>query len=330
MPASVDRLDRRLKFVEALGYALVRLRLMPSMADITKQSVAKRKAGKPASWMTYPLSKRVTFADQNVPSRGGSITVRVYTPTTIDKTQPPVLYIHGGGWVAGGLDSCHWLCAELASRLATVVVSVDYRLAPEDRYPAALEDCQDALAFLGEHGAELGIDGSRIVVGGDSAGGNLAAALAYWDAHAARRIVQQLLIYPGLDLTLGSPSYQEGLSRMLTPDVLTKAVEHYLGPDGDVREPLVSPLLADSLEGLPPTVILTGQHDPLRDDGKLYAEKLVAAGVPVAYMNYRTMGHGFFSTPRLCRESAQALNDLISLARAQLSQDDASASALAE
>lgn len=319
MTASTDRLDRRQRFVEGLGHALITLRLMPSLPEITKQSIAKRKAGKPAGWMTFPLAADVAFADRTVPTRGGPMDVRVYTPTTIDTEQPPLLYIHGGGWIAGGLDSCHWLCAELSSRLATVVVSVDYRLAPEHPFPAALEDCQDALDYLAEHAAELGVDGSRIVVGGDSAGGNLAAALAYWDAQHARRITAQLLIYPGLDLTLSSPSYREGLSRLMTPESLGKAVAHYLGPDGDVKDPLVSPLLADSVTGLPPAVILTGQHDPLRDDGKLYADKLADAGVPVAYRNYRTMGHGFFSTPRLCRESAQAMTDLIELTRSACS-----------
>jgi acetyl esterase len=318
MTARTDRLDRRQKLAEDLGYALVTLRLMPSLPAITKWSVAKRKAGKPAGWMTFPISGGVTFADRTVPSRGGEIILRIYTPPTIDAQQPPLLYIHGGGWIAGGLDSCHWLCAELSSQLGTVVASVDYRLAPEDRFPAALEDCQDALDYVVRHGAELGVDGSRVVVGGDSAGGNLAAALAYWDAHNARHIVLQLLIYPGLDLTLSSASYRERLSRLLTPDALTKAVEHYLGPDGDPKDPLASPLLADSVEGLPPAVILTGQHDPLRDDGKLYADKLSDAGVSVDYRNYRTMGHGFFSTPRLCRESAQAMTDLIALARQSL------------
>jgi len=311
------RLDRRQKFADDLGYLM--MRLVPSLADVTKQSVAKRKAGKPAGWMTFPLVTGVAFADRQVPSRGGELTLRVYTPTTVSQEQAPVLYIHGGGWVTGGLDSCHWLCAEMSSRLGSVVVSVDYRLAPEDRFPAGLEDCQDALDFLVTNGSELGVDGSRVVVAGDSAGGNLAAALALWDAQNGRRIVQQLLIYPGLDLTLSSPSYGEKLSRILTSDYLAKAVDHYLGPDGDVKDPLASPLLAESVEGLPPAVILTGQHDPLRDDGKLYAEKLLEAGVPVAYRNYQTMGHGFFSTPRLCRESAQALTDLVTLARAQLS-----------
>jgi acetyl esterase len=321
MTAPIQRLDRRQRFAEGLGYALVKMRVMPSLADITNQSVAKRKAGKPAAWMTFPLPKGVVFTDRSVPSRGGTMTLRVYEPPIAEPAQPPVLYIHGGGWVTGGLDSCHWLCAELSSRLSTVVVSVDYRLAPEDRYPAALEDCQDALAFMSDHAAELGVDGSRVVVGGDSAGGNLAAAVAYWDAQHDRRIVQQLLIYPGLDLTLSSPSHQERLSRLMTPDILAKAVQHYLGPDGDVKNPLVSPLLAESLEGLPPAVILTGQHDPLRDDGKLYAERLADAGVPVAYRNYPTSGHGFFSTPRLCRDSSQAMADLVLLARSQLRAD---------
>lgn len=326
MTTTAHRLDRRLRLVENLGFALTAMRITPTLADITKQSVAKRKAGKPAGWMTYPIAKDVTFADRVTQSRGGPMTLRAYAPTTIDLAQPPVLYIHGGGWVTGGLDSCHWLCAELASRLSTVVVSVDYRLAPEDRFPAALEDCQDALTFIATNAAELGVDGSRVVVGGDSAGGNLAAALAYWDAENSRRIVQQLLIYPGLDLTLSSPSYRERLSRLLTPDVLAKAVEHYIGPDGDVKNPLVSPLLADSVEGVAPAVVLTAQHDPLRDDGKLYADRLADAGVPVAYRNYLTMGHGFFSTPRLCRESVHAMSDLIALARLQLNPAGAQSS----
>jgi acetyl esterase len=316
MTPPAKRLDRRQKFLEDIGYLL--MRAMPNMTDVTKQSVAKRKASKPAPWMTYPTTKDVSFVDRTVSSRAGEMTLRVYTPTTITREQAPVLYIHGGGWVTGGLDSCKWLCGELASRLSTVVVSVDYRLAPEDRFPGALEDCQDALDFVISHGAELGVDGSRVVVGGDSAGGNLAAALAYWDARNARRIVQQVLIYPGLDLTLSSPSYREGRSRMLTPERLTESVKHYIGPDGDVKNPLVSPLLADSVSGLPAAVILTGDHDPLRDDGILYAEKLADGGVPVAHRNYETMGHGFFSTPRLCRESTQAMTDLITLVRAQL------------
>jgi acetyl esterase len=318
MPAITDRLDRRLRFVEGLGYALMKMRLVPSLADIPKQSIAKRKAGKPAAWMTYPIAAGVGYVDRTIPSRGGEMTLRVYTPPAIDDGQPPVLYIHGGGWVTGGLDACHWLCAELAARLKTVVVSVDYRLAPEHPFPAALEDCQDALDFLTRHGGELGVDGSRVVVGGDSAGGNLAAALAYWDNQNSRRVAQQLLIYPGLDLTIGSPSYHEGRSRLLTPESLGKAVEHYLGPDGDVKDPLVSPLLAESVDGLAPAVILTAQHDPLCDDGRLYADKLLAAGVTVDYRNYGTMGHGFFSTPRLCRDSGQAMTDLVTLARQQL------------
>lgn len=319
MTARADRLDRRQKFVDDLAYGLMKMRLVPPLADITKQSVTKRKAGKPTRWMTYPIATGVMSADRVMSSRGGPMTLRVYTPTTVKGGRPPVLYIHGGGWVTGGLDSCHWLCAELASRLENVVVSVDYRLAPEHRFPSALEDCQDALSYLATHSGELDVDGSRVVVGGDSAGGNLAAALAYWDARNDRRIVQQLLIYPALDLTLGSPSYREGRSRLLTPEILTRGVDLYIGPHGDVKDPLVSPLLADSVEGLPPAVIVTAQHDPLCDDGKLYAGRLSDAGIPVAYRNYLTMGHGFFSTPRLCRESATAMTDLITLARAQLS-----------
>ena len=321
MPAHdrAARLDRRQRYLEGLSATLVKLRLMPSLADVTRYPVAKRLAMAPAPWMTSPLPSDVTYADRDIPTRAGPLRVRIYTPASIADGQPPVLYIHGGGWVTGGLGACHWLCAHLASRLSAVVVSVEYRLAPEHRFPAAIEDCQDALSFLADHGSELDVDGTRVIVAGDSGGGNLAAALAYWDAHHQRRLVQQLLIYPGLDLTMSSPSYSEDRSRLLTRDVLAKTVEHYLGPDADVKDPLVSPLLADSLDGLPPAVILTGEHDPLCDDGRLYAERLREAGIPVAYRNYTTMGHGFFSTPRLCRESGQALDDLVELSRAQLS-----------
>ena len=320
MPAvdRAGRLDRRQRYLEGFTAMLVKLRLMPSLADVTRFPTAKRLSMAPAPWMTSRLPADVTFADRDVPSRAGQLRVRVYTPASIAVDQPPVLYIHGGGWVTGGLGACHWLCAHLASQMSAVLVSVEYRLAPEHRFPAAIEDCQDALAFLAEQGSELGVDGTKVVVAGDSGGGNLAAALAYWDAHNERRIVQQLLIYPGLDLTMSSPSYAENRSPLLTRDVLAKTVEHYLGPDADVKDPLVSPLLAESLEGLPRAVILTAEHDPLRDDGRLYAERLLDAGIPVEYRNYATMGHGFFSTPKLCRDSEQALSDLVELSRSQL------------
>ena len=319
--AAVDRagrLDRRQRYLEGFTATLVKFRLMPSLADVTRYPATKRLAMAPARWMITPFPTDVTYADSDVPSRGGPLRVRVYTPPTVVPEQPPVVYIHGGGWVTGGLGACHWLCAHLASRMSAVVLSVEYRLAPEYRFPAAIEDCQDALAFLADQGPELGVDGTNVVVAGDSGGGNLAAALAYWDAHNERRIVQQLLIYPGLDLTMTSPSYSENRSPLLTRDVLAKTVEHYLGPDGDVKDPLVSPLLAESLEGLPRAVILTAEHDPLRDDGRLYAERLRDAGIPVEYRNYATMGHGFFSTPKLCRDSGQALTDLVELSRSQL------------
>lgn len=290
---------------------LGRLGILPTARTIHRLPVAKRKATKPAWWMTGPLPAGVHTVESEVPGGEVAVPVRRYHPDGAAGPLPLLLYIHGGGWVTGGLDAAHHLCAQLAAGTRATVVSVDYRLAPESPYPAALADCRSVLCWLAEHGASVGGDPGRLAVAGDSAGGNLAAALCL----LARRDglpmpIAQVLVYPGLDLTLSSPSMVADRQPGLTRADCAAMAAHYLGA-AEPRDPLVSPLLAENLAGLPPALIMTADRDVLRDDGRRYADRLAAAGVPVRYTNYLGMPHGFFSMPRLCRSSPQALAEVV-------------------
>jgi acetyl esterase len=212
-----------------------------------------------------------------------------------------VLFAHGGGFVNCGLDSMHYACAHVASAAQVEVVSVDYPLAPESPFPAALECCYAALVWAAGRGAE-------ITVMGDSAGGNLAAALCLMARRrGGPKIARQVLIYPTLDATLSTP-------RLLAETPARRAecetfYGHYLNGAQPTDE-LVSPLLAADLSGLPPATILTAEHDSFRDDGAQYAERLRAAGVPARLVEYAGMPHGFLAMPRLCRATPQALAEI--------------------
>ncbi|MDR0593411.1 MAG: alpha/beta hydrolase [Bifidobacteriaceae bacterium] len=226
--------------------------------------------------------------------------------------KPGLLYIHGGGWCAGSTDSAEidaW-CGHLAAGADLVVASVEYRLAPEHKYPAGLEDCYAALVWVAANAELLGIDRSRLAVGGASAGGNLSAAVALKARdQAGPAIALQLLEMPALDFTLSSPSIHEFDQDF--PAVGQMAVllgPRYLDGIGQKTDPYVSPLLADSLVGLPPTTILICEIDPVRDDGLRYAERLRAAGVPVEAKVYQGMLHGC-SSLTLILPSARAWRD---------------------
>ncbi len=260
------------------------------------------------------------LTDGTAAGQAGALGVRVYQrdhPAAVRR--PLVVNYHGGGWVLGGLDSADWLCSSVAVALDAVVVSVDYRLAPGHRFPAAAEDSYAALVDLVARAAEFGADPDRVAVMGDSAGGNLAAVVSLMARdRSGPAIAHQGLLYPATDLTMASPSIEENASA----PVLTKADmlafrAHYLG-DGDPREPHASPLLADDLSGLPPALVQVAEHDPLRDDGLRYAAALRAAGVPVRVTEYTGMPHGYLSFPRICRSAPQALADLVVEQRAAL------------
>ena len=247
--------------------------------------------------------------DLAVPGPGGDVTVRMYRPATAPAGERPgvVAYFHGGGWCLGTLDSFDAACRALANAARAVVMSVDYRLAPEHPFPAAVEDARAVVRWLAAHAAELGADPERLAVAGDSAGGNLAAI-------TARRLRDeggpplrfQALVYPALDGGLDTGSYRENAEGYgLTAASLRHTWALYL--DGaDALQPDASPLRADDLAGLPPAFVLTVDKDPLRDEGEAYARGLEAAGTPATLRRYDGAIHGFFrwqGASRLAREA---------------------------
>ena len=234
--------------------------------------------------------------DLKIPGPAGEIPIRVYTPT-VHPPAPALIYFHGGGWVLGDLESHDHVCRALANSASCVVISVDYRLAPEHKFPAAVHDSYAATQWIADHAGELGVDASRIAVGGDSAGGNLAAVVSQIARdRGSPSLAYQLLIYPATDMRMNMPSIDENADGPL----LTKAsmhwfINHYVNSPGDRTDPLASPMLASNVRDLPPAFILTAECDPLRDEGEAYGQRLREAGVRVEVQRYPGMPHGFFS-----------------------------------
>lgn len=231
--------------------------------------------------------------DLEIPGPAGAIPARAYAPAG-DGPLPVVVYYHGGGWVLGGLESHDGTCRALANATGALVVSVDYRLAPEHPFPAAVDDAWAALTWLADKAGDLGGDPSRLVVAGDSAGGNLAAvtALAARDA-GAPALRGQLLVYPATDATMASGSIEEnGEGYFLTKADMDWFYGHY-APERP-EDWRLSPLIAEDLTGLPPALVLTAGYDPLRDEGEAYGARLAEAGVPVEVVRKDGLIHGFF------------------------------------
>ena len=248
--------------------------------------------------------------DRTIPGPGGPLPVRIYVPEG-PGPKPGLVYFHGGGFVLCGLDTHDSTCRELANGAGCVVVSVDYRLAPEAKFPAAPEDCYAATCWTAEHAPELGIDPARLAVAGDSAGGNLAAVVSLMARdRKGPALVHQLLIYPVTDHGLETVSYKEnGEGYILTTGMMKWFWRHYLASEQDGANPLASPLRAEDLRDLPPATVLTAQYDPLRDEGHAYAEKLRKAGVPTAYTSYDGVFHGFFGMTELIPRARRAVDD---------------------
>ncbi len=249
-------------------------------------------------------------ADRPIAGPAGDIPVRIYHPTSAPTGV--LVWYHGGGWVIGDLDTHDVVCRRVTNGADAVVVSVDYRLAPEHPFPAAVEDCWAALRWVHEHASELTErDGVvPLAVGGDSAGGNLAAVIAQKAAASgAPELSMQILVYPVTDCTLSHPSMEEnGEGYLLTRDSMVWFVDHYVGRDGDLKDPLVSPLYATDLDGVAPAVVVTAEFDPLRDEGEAYAERLRQAGVPVELSRYDGMIHGFFALATITPRALEASN----------------------
>lgn len=223
------------------------------------------------------------------------VPVRVYRPSA-DPNLPIFVVLHGGGWVIGNVEQYDGIARWLANASGAVVVSVDYRLAPEHPYPAPLDDCFTALQWAATHATEIGGDASRIAVGGDSAGGNLAAVCALLARDAGRpELALQVLVYPVCDVDFGTPSYvANGEGYLLEAEQMRWFVDSYTAGKVDAGDWRISPLRAPDLRGVAPALVLTAEYDPLRDEGEAYADRLRAAGVAVEYRCYDGMIHSFF------------------------------------
>ncbi|MGZ8764114.1 MAG: alpha/beta hydrolase [Acidimicrobiia bacterium] len=250
--------------------------------------------------------------NRTIPGPAGEIPVRIYGPAA-ETPLPVLVWYHGGGWVIGSLETHDGICRELVDAAGCIVVSVDYRLAPEHRFPAGLDDAYAAACWVSDHASEIGADPSRVAVGGDSAGGHLAAVTAMLARdRGAPPLVFQLLVYPALEYEFERPSMIENAAGyMLTTEGMRWFYRHTLNDASEGDDPRVSPIRAESLTGLPPAFVITAEFDPLRDQGIAYAEELEAAGVSVTCMTYDGVFHGFFNMQAMLDEAKVAVGDAV-------------------
>lgn len=249
--------------------------------------------------------------DRAIPGPGGEIPIRVSTPEGAGPF-PALVYFHGGGWVVGSIATHDATCRGLTRAAGVAVVSVGYRLAPEHRFPSAVEDAYAATAWVAAHAASIGVDPARIAVGGDSAGGNLAAVVALIARdRGGPRIALQVLVYPIVGDDLDTPSYREfAVGYLLTRDAMAWYWQQYVpDPDGR-RHPYAAPLRAEDLGGLPPALVMTAGHDVLRDEAEAYAARLARAGVPVKLSRYDGLIHGFLRRSLLFDRAREALDEI--------------------
>jgi acetyl esterase len=258
-----------------------------------------------------PAAEVAAVTEQIIRGPGGGLKLRIYRPAG-QGPFPILAFFHGSGFVLCSLDTHDGMCRNLCAGAGCIVASVDYRLAPEHTFPAGLDDCVFATGWLVEHAAELDGDAGRLAVGGDSAGGNLAAAAALRIRdEAGPALCGQLLIYPVTDYhTPGTPSYRENAEGYgLTRDTMVWFWGHYLRDPADAAHPYASPLRAGDFSGLPPALVVTAEYDPLRDEGEYYADKLRASGTPVVVSRWAGMNHGFFFWTGLVDKAGDAMDE---------------------
>jgi len=258
--------------------------------------------------------------DRTIAGPAGRMRVRLYRPAgTVARLLPTILYFHGGGWVIGSLEGYDLPCRFFCARTGCAVVAVDYRLAPEHKFPAAVDDAVASFHWLAEQAVGLGMDPARIVVAGDSAGGTLAAVVSQLVRGQPRAPCLQWLIYPATDLAADTPSHRScAKGFLLTQDDMAWFRDQYLNEAGEVADPRVSPLGAPDLAGLPPALVFTTGFDPLRDEGQAYADRLAAAGVKTIHREFDSLIHGFVGMRGALQAAARAMDDMVAGLRHEL------------
>jgi len=270
--------------------------------------------------MDEPAPPLARLEDLRIPGPAGEIPARVYAPSAGGAALPVVAYFHGGGWVQGDLETHHGLCARLARHGGVLVVAIDYRLAPEHKFPAAVDDCLAAYRWLRSHARDLGGDAGRVAVAGDSAGGNLSAVVSQLTAGGATPAPTcQALIYPAVDFSFDTDSHRDLENGHVIPrDRVLWYMEQYLRGEADKADLRASPLRAPSLAGQPPTLIVTAGFDPLRDEGRAYGDRLRAAGVDVVYREYPGQIHAFVSLTKAIPQGMAATLEIADYLRRRL------------
>lgn len=307
IPTGWERLDAdALRAARSIAAAMT-----TPVRELGAQAARALLAGPPSARPLTPLDR---IEERSVPTRGGPRRARHYYAPGVrpDAPQPILLYLHGGGFILGTLDGADEVCRAIAARSGWDVLSLEYRLAPEHPYPAALQDAIDTLTWLRESAAELGVNPGAIAVGGDSAGGNLAAAAClHARDHGLPRPVTQILVYPAVDDRFATPSWREFADvPALTADDARWLWAQYVGADPRRAHRYAAPNRAPSLRGLPGTLVLTAEVDVLRDDAEAYAQRLRRDGVPTSMVRHRGIFHGFFTEVGTFAQADAAIDDV--------------------
>ena len=270
--------------------------------------------------MDEPAPPLARVDDVRIPGTAGEIPVRVYAAVAGPASLPAVVYFHGGGWVQGDLETHHGLCARLAKHAGVLVVAVDYRLAPEHKFPAAVDDCVAAYRWVHAHGRDIGADTARVAVAGDSAGGNLSAVVSQLAASGGTPVPTcQALIYPAVDFSLETDSHRELADGHVIPrERIVWYTEQYLRTETDKSDLRASPLRAPKLAVQPPTMIVTAGFDPLREEGRAYGDRLREAGVDVVYREYPGQIHAFVSLTKAIPQGMAATLEVADFLRRRL------------
>lgn len=302
--------------------AKVLLDAMPPMPDFATLDLSALRAGMAAQSTLSPGEAEAVrrVEDRSFDGPAGRIPVRIYWPEEGDGALPVLVYFHGGGFVLCDLDTHDGTCRSLCNGAGCVVVSIDYRLAPEHPYPAAPEDCLAAVEWVVANAADLSVDASRLGVGGDSAGGNLAAVVSQMARDRGGPSIRfQLLVYPVADCDFSTASYADNAEGyFLTQGMMRWFWEQYLTDPSEAAEPYASPLRATDLCGLPPALCITAEFDPLRDEGEAYAARLRKAGVAVTATRYDGLFHGFFGMQAFLDGAKRAVAEASAALRAGL------------